>query len=55
MGPIIFQVVFIVMLVSLLAYVAYDDRKNVKLREEEDRLEDLKKDAEKRDEDNRAE
>ena len=38
MGALIFQGVAILIIVVFLAYLAYDDRRNMREREEEDRL-----------------
>jgi uncharacterized membrane protein len=38
MGALIFQGVAILIIVVFLAYLAYDDRRNTREREEEDRL-----------------
>ena len=47
MGVIIFEVVSLVLVVGLLVFVGLDDRKNRKLREEEDRLKALEEAREK--------
>jgi len=47
MGGVIFQGVVILAIVIFLTYLAYDDRRNTRLREEEDKARLLKQDQNK--------
>lgn len=42
MGAIIFEITALVVVLAFVVFLALDDRKNRKIREEEDRLEALK-------------